>query len=128
LFKNWASVNKKLLGFREAGGTLLKDSIGDRCRMKHVNALLGLLLLNTVITVGCRVTRGPQTGVLASSAEAIKVPSADHYDFMGCRKDAGACDADCTQKAGLTLEAVEICPKGGFDGHLACFCEKESVR
>jgi len=71
------------------------------------------------------MSRGPAT---ATVALAPAVPPAEKFDFMGCRQNASGCDVDCTKKSGVSMEAPDICPKGGFEGSLACFCEKDPVR
>ena len=83
------------------------------------------LLVTLFILVGCKTLS--DTSVRRASVE-VTIPPAESYDFMGCRVDALGCDTDCTKKSGVILDAPDSCPKGSFEGHLACFCEKEITR
>ncbi len=93
--------------------------------MKPMAMLALVVAINSIISVSCKTTR--DLAAAETSARPV-VPPGDRFDFMGCRQNATGCDTDCTKKSGVAMEAPDICPKGGFEGHLACFCEKDEVR
>jgi hypothetical protein len=51
-------------------------------------------------------------------------PSADDYDFIGCRPSQGECFNSCNSRKGVSYKHPEVCPVEAGDGEFACFCEK----
>lgn len=88
-------------------------------RVKSISSIFLILAACLANLAGCRLSRGD-----APLATTVQVPPAETHDYMGCRRDATTCHDACDRKVGVTIEEPAICPPGGFEGRLACFCEK----